>query len=99
LRVRYRLPSACGALMHPLQWVRMTTLPERMRSLFWETDLEVVDPEAHRDYVLERIMTRGDWEAVRWLRSCYPRDLIAGVEGPFGRGGGRPAWAGPCPPR
>jgi hypothetical protein len=36
-----------------------------------------VDLERHRDYVLERVMSRGGWEAMRWLRDTYPRRVIA----------------------
>ena len=68
------------------------------------------------DYVLERVMARGGWVAMSWLRCAYapevladflrrkgsrlaPRELaywavIAGIEVPIPRGGGRPPWAG-----
>ena len=31
----------------------------------------------HRDYVIERVMVRGTWEAMRWLRRTYPRKILA----------------------
>jgi hypothetical protein len=39
--------------------------------LFWDVDPDAVDLERHRDYVMERVMTRGSWEAMRWLRRAY----------------------------
>lgn len=52
-------------------------LPEHIRHLFWEVSPEAVDLDRHRDYVLERVMGRGGWEAMRWLRATYSRDVIA----------------------
>lgn len=52
-------------------------LPEHLRWLFWETDAAAVDAEAHRDYVLERVMARGDWSAMRWARATYSSEVLA----------------------
>ncbi|MBK7585078.1 MAG: hypothetical protein IPI67_33430 [Myxococcales bacterium] len=54
-----------------------TVLPEHVRHLFWEVAPGDVDLIRHRDYVLERVMSRGGWQAMRWLRSTYARDDIA----------------------
>ena len=35
--------------------------------MFWDVDPGTIDIVRHRDYVIERIMTRGDWHAMRWL--------------------------------
>jgi len=35
--------------------------------LFWDVDPTTIDLERHRDYVVERVMTRGNWLAMRWL--------------------------------
>ena len=91
-------------------------LPAEVARLFWDVDPATVDLDRHRDYVLERVMARGGWTAMCWLRSAYapdvladflrrkgsrlaPRELaywavIAGIEVPIPRGGGRPSWAG-----
>ncbi|MBI3204294.1 MAG: hypothetical protein HYZ29_22345 [Myxococcales bacterium] len=52
-------------------------LPSHVRHLFWEVLPDDVDLDRHSDYVLERVMTRGGWEAMRWLRSTYSREAIA----------------------
>jgi hypothetical protein len=51
-------------------------LPAAVASLFWDVDPSSVDLEAHRDYVIERVMTRGGWEAMKWLRRTYDRDQL-----------------------
>lgn len=48
-----------------------------MRILLWEVDEDSVDLEAHREYVMERVMTRGSWDAMRWLRRTYSRAQLA----------------------
>ena len=92
-------------------------LPAEIVRLFWDVDPVGVDLDRHRDYVMARVMARGGWIAMGWLRRAYtpeviadflrrkgsllaPRELaywavIAGIEMPIPRGGGRPSWAGP----
>jgi hypothetical protein len=45
--------------------------------LFWEVDPSTVDLREHRDYVIERVMSRGGWDAMRWLRAAYSREDLA----------------------
>jgi hypothetical protein len=52
-------------------------LPREVAKLFWETEPASVDLERHRDYVMERVMARGGWEAMRWLRGTFSRELLA----------------------
>ncbi|MEO8876775.1 MAG: hypothetical protein ABI461_14375, partial [Polyangiaceae bacterium] len=68
-----RAPSL-GQSAARLLWVM---LPELMRRLFWEIDDGAIDLEKHRDYVVERVMTRGGWDAMCWLRDVYPVPLLA----------------------
>ena len=86
--------------------------------MFWDVEPGSLELARHRDYVMERVMARGGWGAMNWLRQVYskeemadflrrkgcrrlaPRELaywslIAGVDLPIPRGGGRPPWAGP----
>ncbi|MEM1033120.1 MAG: hypothetical protein AAF928_01230 [Myxococcota bacterium] len=52
-------------------------MPVSVRRLFWEFDAGDIDPEQHADYVIERVMTRGTWAAMRWLRNQYSRARLA----------------------
>lgn len=51
--------------------------PASVAKLFWEVDPCAVDLEAHRDYVLERVLSRGGWEAMQWLRATYSKAALA----------------------
>lgn len=55
----------------------MVAIPRDVQVLFWDVAPESVDLHRHRDYVMERVMLRGTWEAMCWLRRTYPRESIA----------------------
>lgn len=53
-----------------------------MTRLFWDVNPDGVDLQLHRDYVMERVMVRGNWEAMRWLLATYDAPALrAFVEG------------------
>ncbi|MEM1417822.1 MAG: hypothetical protein AAGH15_23185 [Myxococcota bacterium] len=45
--------------------------PASVERLFWDVDPADVELRVHADYVMERVMTRGTLEAMRWLRATY----------------------------
>lgn len=55
----------------------MERWPADVARLFWDVEPESVDLRAHADYVMERVMTRGSLQAMRWLRSTYSTDDLA----------------------
>jgi uncharacterized protein DUF6922 len=52
-------------------------IPEDVARLLWDVDPAAVDLDRDRALIFERVMTRGTWDAMRWLRRRYPRDTIA----------------------
>jgi squalene cyclase len=38
---------------------------------------EQIDLRRHIDYVMERVMSRGGWVAMRWLRETYPPEAMS----------------------
>jgi hypothetical protein len=52
-------------------------IPTELAWLFWDIDPTTLDLERHRDYVLERIMTRGDWLAMCWLIDHVDKPVLA----------------------
>ena len=55
-------------------WV---VIPAEHRWLFWDVDADSIDIDRHADYVLERVMLRGDWAAMRWLVQTFTADTLA----------------------
>ncbi len=52
-------------------------IPHSIVGLFWDVDPASIDLDRDRAFVFERVMTRGTWEAMQWLRRRYPKDAIA----------------------
>lgn len=51
-------------------------LPESVVRLCWDVDPETIDPRRDRDYLMERVMSRGTWEAMCWLRASYDVEVL-----------------------
>lgn len=52
-------------------------LPDHVKRLFWETDAESVNLlEENADYVIERVLEYGDWEAVQFVRQSLGDEKI-----------------------
>ncbi len=52
-------------------------IPDALHWLFWDVDPTTIELAARADYVLERVMARGDWAAMRWLLRTYDREARA----------------------
>ena len=46
-------------------------LPPDLYRFFWEYDQQRIDIRKHRELIMTRIMARGDWRAMTWLRKVY----------------------------
>lgn len=53
-----------------------STIPEKFRWLFWETNPGEIDLEQHEPYIIERFLEYGTWEGIRWLRKTYNDERI-----------------------
>jgi hypothetical protein len=60
-------------------------VPAAVLRLFWDVDPAAIDLDAHRDFVFERVMSRGSWEAMCWLRQRYPVEALAAFVSRDGR--------------
>ncbi len=45
--------------------------------MLWDVDPDAIDLVAHRDFVIERVMSRGSLAAMRWLRTAFDREALA----------------------
>lgn len=48
-----------------------TSLPPFLHPFFWEYDPANIDTVRHASLIMGRIMERGSWEAMRWLKQRY----------------------------
>jgi len=57
-------------------------LPEFLFPLFWEYDPRTMDIVKHASLIIGRIMERGSWASMVWLRETYSREqLVSFLEG------------------
>jgi len=53
-------------------------LPKSLKSLFWDCDFGSLDLNGHRSFVIRRVLDRGDWDAITWLRRTIGDAVIRG---------------------
>ncbi|MBI3322629.1 MAG: helix-turn-helix domain-containing protein [Candidatus Omnitrophica bacterium] len=51
-------------------------LPRSFRRFFWDTPLSGLSADTHRDFILGRLLERGDWQAAQWVFRTYPRASV-----------------------
>lgn len=55
------------------------SLPSFLRPFFWDIEFDQLRIPGRESYVIERLLEFGDDQAIRWLRTTFPAELIAGV--------------------
>lgn len=51
--------------------------PDTVAPLLWDVDLSRFEIDTHADLLFERVMSRGSWAAMKWLRANFPRERLA----------------------
>jgi hypothetical protein len=54
-------------------------IPERLRSLFWDTNLNKIHIKQNARYIIERVLEFGDMNSLEWLQRVYPVSAIIDV--------------------
>jgi hypothetical protein len=49
----------------------MAKLARSLKPIFWDTDLDKIDIQQNKGYIIERILEFGDKPAVKWLLATY----------------------------
>ncbi len=57
----------------------MQKLPGFLKQYFWDVDFKSIDSQKSAQYVIARLIDRGNDKAIRWLFENYPKDLIKEV--------------------
>jgi hypothetical protein len=52
-------------------------LPDFVTRLLWDVDASRINVRRDAPLIMERVMTRGSWDAMKWLRARYSREEIA----------------------
>jgi hypothetical protein len=54
-------------------------IPQYLRTLFWDTNLDNFDPLAFPIYTIGRVLEYGDTDAVAWLKQTFTEPQIIEV--------------------
>lgn len=46
------------------------------RTLFWDTDINRVDPDAHASFIVERVLSRGKLEDFKNILAFYGKEKV-----------------------
>jgi len=52
------------------------TIPLDFKVYFWDVNIDEIDLEKHKRFVIERILNNGDHQALTWLRKIYDEETI-----------------------
>lgn len=63
-----------------------TKIPKKMQWLFWSYDIDSLDLEKDKDYIITQALNYGTWEDLKWLFKIYLEREIKDVVKRPGRG-------------
>jgi len=52
---------------------------ERLKKYFWDMEIDKIDVQKHKKYIIERLLEMGDEQAVSWLKKKFTKKEIIGV--------------------
>ena len=52
-------------------------LAEFLYPLFWDYEPQTLELVKHAEVIIARVMERGDWAAMQWLRQTYSQERLA----------------------
>lgn len=58
--------------------VASSRLPDQVQKLFWDYDPEAIDWHDDREFIIRRVLSEGNWDAVTWLRDRLGDDRLRG---------------------
>ncbi|MBU1110848.1 hypothetical protein KKB83_04475 [Patescibacteria group bacterium] len=51
-------------------------IPQEFSYLFWDVDFDKLDGERFGEFIVERLLEKGNWDEVRWMWRAFPHGLI-----------------------
>lgn len=51
-------------------------IPKNLQGILWSRDIEKLDLEKDKNYIIHQILASGTWDNVAWLFKTYPINTI-----------------------
>lgn len=61
-------------------------IPKKKEWLFWSYDINSLDLEGDKDYIITQVLNYGTWEDLKWLFKIYSEREIKNIVKKPGRG-------------
>ena len=55
---------------------KIKKIPKNLRQYFWDVDVDKLDPSQKANFVIQRLLDKGNVEAVRWVNKHYTSSQI-----------------------
>ena len=52
-------------------------MPEEYKKYFWDSDFEKLDVAKHKEYILNRLLSFGDLDAIRYVFANFSKNEIS----------------------
>lgn len=53
-----------------------TSVPSELHLFFWDVDAQKLNPSKNPNYVINRLLDKGNLQAARWVLKNFPKELI-----------------------
>jgi hypothetical protein len=57
----------------------MQKFPFSVKNLFWDVDVELLDVQKHKCFIIERVLEKGSFTSVNWLLKNYKLKEISDI--------------------
>ena len=57
----------------------MSAIPSNFQGVFWSRDIQNLDLQKDKDYIIHQILAFGSLEQIKWLKSSYGKDEIRNI--------------------
>ena len=57
----------------------MKTVPKSLRNFFWDVAVEKLNINKKKDFVISRLLNKGDIKAAKWVEKIYRKEKIKKV--------------------
>lgn len=51
-------------------------LPNDLQAILWSQNIDKIDPEKDKSYIIHQVLAYGAWENLKWLFKNYDRSTI-----------------------
>lgn len=82
-KVLHSLAKALGCSMDQLYkaGAGTSTVPEKFRFCFWDTDFDVLDTQKNKEFIISRLLERGGISGLLWIDSAYtPKEIREAIK-------------------